>query len=240
MRTNKTPTKLVWLDVVSITAVLTALALIFFYAPDEITMGAVQKVFYFHVSVGWVGMLGFLAAAVCSAVYLRRSAAADAEIWDRASLAGVEIGLVFMALCIVSGSIWARPIWNTWWTWDPRLTTAAIMELVYAAYLLLRQGIEESYRQARFAAVYALVGFTSVPLTFISIRLFRTIHPVLIGSGDPTAQPMNMSGPMVVTFIFSLAAFSLVFADLFWRRIRLANLARQVEQLEFEAAERMP
>ena len=230
--------KLIVLDIISLTAVGIALLLVFFYAPYELTMGAVQKVFYFHVSMGWVGMLGFLAAAVCSGIYLWVSRRGDAEIWDRAALAGVEIGLVFMALCIASGSIWARPIWNTWWTWDPRLTTAAVMELIYAAYLLLRQGIEESSRQARFGAVYALVGFISVPLTFVSIRVFRTIHPVLIGSGDPSAQAMNMTGPMVFTFIFCLGAFSLAFVDLFWRRVRLANLAGRVEELEVEASER--
>ena len=94
-------------------------------------------------------------------------------------------GVLFIA--IVTGSIWARPIWNTWWTWDPRLTTATIMELIYAAYLMLRQGIEDPDRRARFGAVYAIIGFISVPLTFLSIRIFRTIHPVVIGSSDPTA-----------------------------------------------------
>jgi heme exporter protein C len=231
--------RLLILDLFSGAAVVAALGLVFFYAPYEESMGAVQKVFYFHVSMGWVGMLGFLAAALCAGIYLWRVNRDGAEGWDIASLAGVEIGLVFMALCIASGSIWARPIWNTWWTWDPRLTTAAIMELIYAAYLLLRQGIEDPSRQARFAAVYALVGFISVPLTFISIRIFRTIHPVLIGSNDPSAQPMNMTSAMGITFAVSLAAFSLVFIDLYWRRIRLANLARQVERLEVEAAERM-
>ena len=227
------------LDIFSGAAVLAALGLVFFYAPYEQSMGPVQKVFYFHVSMGWVGMLGFLAAALCAGIYLGRVNREGAEAWDIASLAGVEIGLVFMALCIASGSIWARPIWNTWWTWDPRLTTAAIMELIYAAYLLLRQGLEDPSRQARFAAVYALVGFISVPLTFISIRVFRTIHPVLIGSNDPSAQSMNMTQPMVTVFVFSLVAFSLVFVNLYWRRIRLAQLAHQVAHLEAEAAERM-
>jgi len=225
------------LDLCSGAAFLIALGMVIFYAPYEQTMGAVQKVFYFHVSMGWVGMLGFLAAAVSAGIYLGRVRRGDADKWDIASLAGVEIGLVFMLLCIITGSIWARPIWNTWWTWDPRLTTAAIMELIYAAYLLLRQGIEDPSRQARFGAVYCLVGFISVPLTFLSIRIFRTIHPVLIGSNDPSAQPMNMTAPMTTAFMFSLLAFTLIFIDLYWHRIRLAQLARQVEQLEIEAAE---
>jgi heme exporter protein C len=239
MKKDRQVDKLFILDLFSGAAVLAALGLVFFYTPYEETMGAVQKVFYFHVSMGWVGMLGFLAAALCAVIYLWRVRDGNAENWDIASMAGVEIGLVFMILCIISGSIWARPVWNTWWTWDPRLTTAAIMELIYAAYFLLRQGIEDPSRQARFAAVYALVGFVSVPLTFLSIRLFRTIHPVLIASGDPSAQSMNMAPAMIITFIFSLAAFTLVFVDLYWHRVRLAHLARQVERLEVDAAERM-
>jgi heme exporter protein C len=239
MTDNKHPKGLLILDLFSGAAVLAALGLVFFYAPYEETMGAVQKIFYFHVSMGWVGMLGFLAAAIGAGVYLWRDKNGNAEKWDIASLAGVEIGLVFMLLCIASGSIWARPIWNTWWTWDPRLTTAAIMELIYAAYLLLRQGIEDLSRQARFAAVYALVGFVSVPLTFFSIRIFRTIHPVLIGSGDPSSQPMNMSPVMMITFMFSLLAFTLVFVALYWHRIRMEHLARKVDRLEAEMAERM-
>ena len=100
--------------------------------------------------------------------------------------------MVFMLIAIITGSIWARPIWNTWWTWDPRLTTATIMELIYAAYLMLRQGIEDPDRRARFGAVYAIIGFLSVPLTFFSIRIFRTIHPVVIGSNDPPRKARSI------------------------------------------------
>jgi len=104
------------------------------------------------------------------------------------------------------------------------------MELIYAAYLLLRQGIEEPERRARFAAVYAIVGFLSVPVTFISIRVTRTIHPVIIGSNDPSALgAFDMTSPMLVTFIFSLVVFSLIFIVLFWHRIRLGQLARSIE-----------
>ena len=127
---------------------------------------------------------------------------------------------------VITGAIWARPIWNTWWTWDPRLTTATIMELVYAAYLMLRTGIEEPERRARFGAVYAIVGFLSVPLTFFSIRLVRTIHPVVIGSSDPSALgSFDMTPKMTQTFMVSLVAFTFVFASLLWHRIRLKSWA---------------
>lgn len=230
---QKTPRLLVILDILAGIALLSAFLLVLFYAPIELTMGRVQKVFYFHVAVGWTGMLGFLVATVTSIAYLKT---VDLK-WDAASLAGIEIGMVFMALCIISGSIWARPVWNTWWTWDPRLTTALVMELIYAAYLLLRGGVDDVSRRARLAAVYAIVGFASVPLTFISIRIFRTIHPVLVGSSDPNAGAFAMSPRMQVAFFGSLAAFTILFIALYWHRLRLGKAQNFVQQqrLEIEA-----
>ena len=228
---EKKPVLLTVLDVLTAAVFILATGMVFLYAPMEAVMGWVQKVFYFHVSAGWVGMLGFLVAAVAGIAYLR----SKHQKWDGVGLAGVEIGLVFMLICIITGAIWARPIWNTWWTWDPRLTTATIMELVYAAYLMLRSGIDDPEKRARFGAIYAIIGFASVPLTFISIRLFRTIHPVVIGSSDPSAVgAFDMSARMSQTFFFSLFAFSILFADLLWHRIRLSKLEEQVDHLKME------
>jgi heme exporter protein C len=215
------------LDVLTAVLFIGAAGMVFFYAPVEAVMGPVQKIFYFHVAAAWVGMLSYLIAAVCAGLYLRT---ADLR-WDRASLAGVEIGLVFTMITLLAGMIWAKPIWGTYWTWDPRLTTAAIMELVYFAYLILRQGVEEPTRRARFGAVYAIVGFISVPLTFLSIRFTRTIHPTLIGSGDPSAVgTFNMDPAMTLTFMISLAVFTVLFVDLYWHRLRLARLAAELEE----------
>jgi heme exporter protein C len=150
-------------------------------------------------------------------------------------MAAVEISLVFFLVTIIMGSIWARPAWGTWWTWDPRLTTATIVELVYAAYLLLRQGIDDPDRRARFGAVYTILGFVSVPLTFISIRLLRTIHPVLIATGEANNDSeMSMTPRMVQTLIFSVVTFSFIFVSMMWHRIRLGRLAEKVEQLRLK------
>ena len=225
------PKSLKILTWVTLFLVLAALAMVFLYAPLEAVMGMVQKVFYFHVASTWLGMLGFLVAALAGIFYLRTKK----TIWDITGVAGVEIGLIFVLVGIVSGSIWARPIWNTWWTWDPRLTTTTIMELVYLAYLILRQGLEDPERKARFGAVYALVGFISVPLTFFSIRIFRTIHPVVIGSAGPIASgSFDMSARMLQTFIFSLVVYSFLFATLLWHRIRLGQLQQRVEIMKVE------
>jgi heme exporter protein C len=218
-------------NVISALLVLVAFLLAMFYAPLEKVMGEVQRVFYFHVATAWVGMLGFIVAAVVAVIYLRTQ---DLK-WDIIGLAAVEISLVFFMIAIVLGSIWARPAWGTWWTWEPRLTTAAILEMVYLAYLLLRQGIEDPDRRARFGAVYTLLGGLSVPLTFVSIRIFRTIHPVVIGNGG--GETMSMTGSMVATMLFSIAVFSLVFVTLFWHRIRLGQLAEKVEQLKLKVTQ---
>jgi heme exporter protein C len=225
------PRLLAILDIVTIVLLVIATGMVFLYAPMEAVMGNVQRVFYFHVAAGWVGMLGFLVAAIAGIAYLRTGR----RDWDIASLSAVEIGMVFAFINVVTGAIWARPIWNTWWTWDPRLTTATIMLLIYAAYLLLRQGIEDPDRRARFAAVYAIVGFLSVPLTFFSARLFRTIHPVVIGTNQPGAEgAFDMTTAMLQTFLFALLTFSFIFADLLWHRIRLGKMADKVEQMKLK------
>ena len=194
---EKTPTALKILDTVTVILLLAATGMVFFYAPLEAVMGQVQRVFYFHVAAGWVGMLGFLVAAVVGGIYLKTG---DRK-WDIA-----------------------------------RLTTATIMELIYAAYLMLRSGIEDPDRRARFGAVYAIIGFISVPLTFFSARLFRTIHPVVIGTNQPGAEgAFDMTPRMLQTFLFSLLTFSFIFGSLLWHRIRLGRLADKVEQLKMKS-----
>ncbi len=225
------PRKLRGLTWITVVLFLIALYLSLFFAPREATMGDVQRVFYFHISNAWVGMLAFLVAAIAGGVYLARGD----HRWDRVALASIEIGIVFAFITIASGSIWARPIWNTWWTWDPRLVTYTVMELIYLAYIMLRQGIEDPDRRARFGSVYGIVAFISVPITFLSIRLFRTIHPVVVGSGDPSAEgSFDMSSKMLVAFFFSLFTYTFVYATLLWHRIRLQSISEKVEQLKLK------
>jgi heme exporter protein C len=227
------PLALKILDVVSliVLAIATYLALVF--APTELVMGQVQRVFYFHIGTAWVGLLGFILAAVAGILYLVKKDL----YWDRFEVAAVEVSTVFFFITIVLGSIWARPVWNTWWTWDPRLTTAAVTELIYVAYFMLRQGIEEPEKRARFGAVYTLLGGVSAPITFMVIRLFRTIHPVVIGSQSAAAQGgFSMTGDMKIAFFFGLFTFTVIFIDLMWHRIRLGGLQDKVEQMKLEAS----
>jgi heme exporter protein C len=226
------PTALKILDFVSILVLGISTWLALFFAPTEAVMGEVQRVFYFHIGTAWVGLLGFIIAAISGVLYLVTK---DMK-WDRFEVAAVEVSTVFFLLTIMLGSIWARPAWNTWWTWDPRLTTAAVTELIYIAYFMLRQGIDDPEKRARFGAVYTLLGGVSAPITFMVIRLFRTIHPVIIGSANANQEKMSMTGDMKVAFFFALFAFTVIFIDLIWHRIRLGNLEEKVEQLKLNAS----
>jgi heme exporter protein C len=222
------PKTLTSLTILSAILFVAALGLVFFYAPLEAVMNYVQKIFYFHISNAWVGMLGFIVAAVSGVIYLVKK-----ELkWDIFEMAAVEISLVFFLIAIITGSIWAKPSWGTFWTWDARLTTAAILEMIYLAYLLLRQGIDDPEQRARFGAVYTLVGAISVPISFLSIRIWQTIHPAVIGIGSAGTQGyFGMTPPMLATMFFCLATFSVIFITLLWYRVRLGNLAEQVDRI---------
>jgi len=220
------------LDIVSIIVLGVATYLALVFAPRELVMGDVQRVFYFHIGTAWTALLGFIFAALTGIAYLVTK---DMK-WDRVEVAAVEVSTIFFLITIALGSIWARPAWNTWWTWDVRLTTAAVTELIYFAYFMLRQGIEDPERRARFGAVYTLLGGISAPITFMVIRLFQSIHPVVIGSANANQDKLGMTPHMQVAFFFALFAFTVIFADLFWHRIRLENKQGEVEELKLKVA----
>ena len=217
------------LNVVTAAMMLIAIGLVFLYAPQEKVMGEVQRIFYFHVPSAWLSFTAFVVTAIAGAIFL----ATGKQFWDQVAYSSVEVGLVLTVMATVSGSIWARPAWNTWWTWDPRLTTYTIMALIYVAYLMLRQGIEDPQRRARFAAVYGIIGVLSVPLTFFSIRWWRTIHPVVVGNGSAAAEGgFDMTSRMLQTFLFANLAFTFLYVALLVSRVRLAQLGERVEELK--------
>jgi heme exporter protein C len=204
-------------------AVLGALGMVFLYAPREATMGDVQRIFYFHVASAWVGFFAFFVTFLAGVTYLARGG----RRWDILALSSVEIGLTFIAMAVVTGSLWARPVWGTYWTWEPRLTISAVQLLIYVAYRMLRASIEGPERRARFAAVYGVVAFVTVPLSWFAIRWWRTIHPdILTGGGGMAIAPR-----MVHTLLVALAAFTLLYATLLRQRVRLERAADALARL---------
>jgi heme exporter protein C len=206
----------------SAAAMAVALAMVFLVAPREAVMGDLQRIFYFHVSAAWVGYLALFVAFVGSLLFLMRRA----PRWDRLALCSVEIGLVFMTGAIITGSIWAKASWGVWWTWEPRLTTSAVLWAIYASYLTLRRALEDRGRRARVAAVYSVLGFVSVPINFMAIRWWRTVHPLVFEGGSSNLSPM-----MLATLVFSVTTFTLLFSALLAYRLRLERLSDLVQEL---------
>jgi heme exporter protein C len=215
------------LNWLSVGMMAVAVYLVFIAAPMERTMGLSQRIFYFHVGSGWVGAAAFLVALLAGIVVLRNGE----RKWDRVAAAFVEIGLVFITMIIVTGSIWAKAAWNTWWTWSPRLTSATVMWLVYVAYFMLRNSIDDPGKQSRFAAVYSIVGFATVIGTFLSIRLLKDIHPTIFGSGADV-EGGGLAKGMHLPFFFSLATFSVLGITLGWHRVRLMRIADEIAAIK--------
>ncbi|MDZ7723839.1 MAG: cytochrome c biogenesis protein CcsA [candidate division KSB1 bacterium] len=201
-----------------------ALYMVFFFAPTEQSMGHIQRIFYFHVPSAWTAFLSFFIVCVSGILYLK----SRCFKWDYLAHAAAEIGVLFITLVLLSGPLWARPVWNTWWTWDARLTTSFVLWLLYISYLLLRRFIEEPQRRAQFAAVFGIVGFLDVPLVYMSIRWWRTLHPgAVIGGGEDS----GLHPHMLITLLVSLVAFTMLFITLVLLRSRTLRMGDKAEAL---------
>jgi len=193
---------------------------IWVYAPEEATMGLVQKVFYFHMPLALWAFAAFFGVCVASVMVLWKGQ----EKWD--VLAGVlaEVGVLFSGLVLVTGSIWGRAAWNTWWTWDPRLSTTLVMWFVYAGYLVLRASDMGGAKGARMRAVLGIVAFLDVPLVFLSARLWRSIHPAVFASQGGGLEPEMWTAVWI-----NLVAWGALFAALVLARYHCAGFRRRIE-----------
>jgi heme exporter protein C len=149
--------------------------------------------------------------------------------WDIVARSSAEIGVLFTTLALVTGSLWAKPVWGSWWTWDPRLTTTLVLWLIYVSYLLLRSAIPEPDRRAAFASVVGIVGFVDVPIVFGSIRWWRTIHPVVMDTGG-----FDLARPMLVALLVALSAFTILYLALLSVRISLERSKDDLERLRYK------
>ena len=194
----------------------------YYYAPIESEMGIVQKIFYFHVPLAWNAFLGFFVVFVCSFRYL---ATKDPK-WDARAVAAAEVGVLFTTLVLITGPIWAKPAWGIWWTWDARLTLTLVLWLIYMGYIMLRRYVDSPERRYTLAAVVGIIGFVDVPLVYFAIRWWRTQHPsaVLAGGEDSGLDPR-----MAMTLWVSSAAYLLLFATLYRRRVAIEHLRGELD-----------
>jgi heme exporter protein C len=221
------PRRLTILTSVTIVSLIIGLLLALVIVGRDADQGDVQRLFYIHVPSFFGAFFAFGAAVVGGIGYLRTRNLK----WDVLAVSGVEVGLALSLVNLLTGSVWARPIWNTWWTWDPRLTSAAVMCLTYAAYLMLRNALENPNQRRRFAAVYGILAFATVIYTLIVIRIRPdTIHPTVIGPSPTNAEgTFEATVGTAVAFVPNLFIWGVLIPwTLVWHRIRLQNLIERV------------
>jgi heme exporter protein C len=203
---------------------LAALWAAFLYAPTESTMGEIQRIFYFHVASWWVAFIAFTVTFAASIGYLWKGRAR----FDQVALSSAEIGVLFTTIGLVTGPIWAKPVWGIWWTWDARLTTALVLWLMYVGYLMLRRYVPGEEKRAALSAVVAIVAFVDVPVVFLAIRIWRTQHPepVLLGGEASGLDPRMFQSLMV-----ALVAFLFLYLWLLLKRLAVESVNDEVERL---------
>jgi heme exporter protein C len=216
------------LAAVTIALVVAALGVIFFHAPVERTMGIVQKIFYFHVPSAYAMYVGFALCGIGSTVYLVKRK----DAWDALAVAGAEVGLLFCAVVLITGPLWARKAWGVWWTWDPRLTTTLLAGMIFTAYVVLRSfGGGETER--RFAAGLAIVGLFVLPIIHYAVQVWRGQHPTVITSRGGGLDPA-MGQALGLGFLL----FTALVALLIWLRTRMERSRQALREIELQAAER--
>lgn len=195
-----------------------ALYMALFYAPREATMGDAQRIFYFHVPSAWIGFLSFFVVFCASILFLLKRE----HKWDALALSAAEIGVLFTTLVLLTGPLWAKAAWGTYWVWDARLTTTLVLWLVYVGYLMLRSSVDDTKR-APMAAVLGILGFLDVPIIYLSITWWRTMHPALVVSESGGLEPA-----MRATLMVALVSFTCLFLVLLLLRVRLEQKENQL------------
>jgi heme exporter protein C len=190
------------------------------WAPTDRLQGDVQRIFYIHVPAAWIGMLGFAVVFGASIAYLVTRSAR----WDRLAASSAEVGVVFTTGVMVTGPLWARPTWGVYWDWDPRLTSFFVLWLLYVSYLVLRGYVTEPTRRARYSAVLGIVAFLDVPLVYLSVRWWRSLHPDPVVANPDGPQ---LPGEMLAVLGVGIAAFTLLYLLLV--RLRIDNAVRTDE-----------
>jgi heme exporter protein C len=182
-----------------------------FVVPPDAMQGNVQRLLYVHVPAAWLAFLAFFVVFVMSVLYLIQR---DPR-WDMVAAASAEIGVLFTALTLILGSLWGKPIWGVWWTWDPRLTTTAILLVIYVGYLAVRSFAGDPERRARWCAVVGIVGFADVPIVYLSVTWWRSLH-------QPPSSPMSMAPSFLWTLMLNVLAFTLLYWFLLIRKYQVA------------------
>lgn len=221
-RKTRFPVVSIILGTLSLIGMMVSIWMIFLYAPTDAIQGEPQRIFYFHVPMAWLGMLGLVIVAIAGIGYLVKKD----ERWDWAARASAELGALFISLALITGSIWGKTIWGTWWTWDARLTTTLILWFIYIGYLMLRSYMGRTPASARAGAVLAIIGIIDVPIIYESVNWWRTLHPNA-QIGVQGALPPSV----VLTLMVSLTTFTLLYSFLMIQLYQLQRAQTLAQQL---------
>ena len=207
---------------------LVSLYLMFMVAPTDANLGNVQRVFYIHVPIALMSFLAFFIVFVGSVMYLFKRS----NRWDSMALAAGEVGVVFVSLALITGVIWARPVWNVWWTWEPRLTTTLVLWLIYVGYLMVRAYAPNRPKAATYAAVVGIIGFIDVPIVYYSVQWWRSIHPQQVVG--PLADAGSLNSTMYMVLLVSMLAFLFLTAWLILERMAARDAEDELGRLRFD------
>jgi heme exporter protein C len=216
------------LGMIAATVVFAGLAMAFLYAPTDSVQGDAQRIFYVHVPMAWLAYLSFGAIFVGSVGYVWKR---DMR-WDRLARSSAELGFVFTTLMLITGSLWGRPIWGTWWTWDARLTTSLILWFIYLGYFMLRAYAGDGERAARYCAILGIIGAIDIPIIHQSVTWWRTLHPepVVLDTTGP-----NLPDSMLVTLMVSMLGFTLLYIYLAIQKWRIEVVRDALAERELDA-----
>lgn len=204
------------LTIAALVAVVATYIRAIFFTPLEAVQGPAQKIFYIHAPAAWVAFLAFGLVAVTSALYLWLR---DPRL-DLVAESSAEVGVVFTTVVLITGPLWGKPVWGTYWTWDARLTLTLILWFIYVSYIVLRGAVEDRSMRARYSAVLGILGALLIPFIHLSVYLFRTLHPLPIVM---KASRPSLPGDMLATLLFAFASFTLLYAALLRERFQYAR-----------------
>ena len=205
----------------------TTLYLVYFWAPTEQNLGVSQRIFYFHVPLGWIGMVSIIVVAIASLLHL----ITGRQRWDDLAYSTAELGVIYASLILVTGAIWGKPAWGVWWTWDPKLTTTLVLWFIYVAYLMIRAYGPMGSQGKRFASVIALIGAIDAPIIYMASIWWRTAHPALnIGPAASDAEALG-SSRIYMTLLVSVVTFTVMYIALLTERYAMRKSESDLDEL---------
>jgi heme exporter protein C len=196
------------------------LYMVYMWVPTEQNLGVSQRIFYFHVPLGWIGMVSIIVVAVASIVHLYTGK----QKWDDLAYSTAELGIIFASLILITGAIWGKPVWGVWWTWDAKLTTTLVLWFIYAGYLMVRAYGPAGTQGRRFASVIALIGAVDAPIIYKATDWWRSAHP-------ERNVPSDLNEQMALTFLVSLVTFTIIYVYLLMERYSLRRSESDLDEL---------